>query len=93
MNAETDIGPYERDIIAQLGCSPQDATMVEDIMRHFVFHSTLDRQSRTELDCGAREAWAMLEADREMFEECYTAANVPEPRRLKPVARHSGAVG
>ena len=31
MNVETDIGPYERDIIEQLGCSPQDAGMVEDI--------------------------------------------------------------
>ena len=69
MNAETDIGPYERDIIEQLGCSSQDASMVEDIMRRFVFHSTLDWLSREELDRGAREAWEMLMADREMFEQ------------------------
>lgn len=62
------IGPYQRDIMDQLGCSAQDAAMVEDIMRNEVFHSTLDWQSKTELQRGARKAWAILEADREMFE-------------------------
>jgi hypothetical protein len=69
MNEASSISPYQQDIIALLGCSQQDAAMVEDIMRCFVFHSTLDWQSRTELKRGAREAWAMLKADREMFEQ------------------------
>lgn len=38
--------------------------MLEDILRRFVFHRTLDWQS-------AREAWAMLEEDQEMFVEDY----------------------
>ena len=45
--------------------------MVEDIMRNEVFHSTLDWQSAAQLQRGAREAWAILEADRAMFEEYY----------------------
>jgi len=55
------------------GCTPQDAAMVEDIMRRFVFHSTLDWQSREELDRGADDAWAMLEEDLETFEADFTA--------------------
>ncbi len=74
MNTELDIGPYERDIIEQLGCSPQDASMVEDIMRRFVFHSTLDWQSDQQFRRGVLEAWEMLESDRAMFEEFYAAA-------------------
>lgn len=45
MNAVADIGPYEKDIIAQLGCYPQDAAMVEDIMRRFVFHRAEQRRT------------------------------------------------
>ena len=56
MNAEPHIGPYQRDIIQHLGCSARDACMVEDILHRFVFHSTLDWQSREELDRGAKEA-------------------------------------
>lgn len=73
MKTEMHISPYQSDIIRHLGCSPRDAVMVEDIMRRFVFHSTLDWQSREELDRGAAEAWAMLEEDREMFEEDFAA--------------------
>ena len=65
------IGPYQRDIMQQLGCSANDAAMVEDIMRNEVFHSTLDWQSGADLQRGAREAWAILESDREMFENHY----------------------
>ena len=65
------IGPYKRDIMDHLGCSAEDAAMVEDIMRNEVFHSTLDWQSAAQLQRGAREAWAILEADRAMFEEYY----------------------
>jgi hypothetical protein len=73
MNAASHTGPYQRDIISHLGCTPQDAVMVEDIMRRFVFHSTLDWQSREELDRGEEEARAMLEEDREMFEADFAA--------------------
>lgn len=68
---EQHIGPYQRDIMDQLGCSAEDAAMVEDIMRNHVFHSTLDWQTEQEFQKGARQAWAILEADRAMFEEYY----------------------
>jgi hypothetical protein len=73
MNSASHTGPYQRDIIQHLGCTPQDAAMVEDIMRRFVFHSTLDWQSREELNRGAEDAWAVLEEDREMFEADFAA--------------------
>ena len=65
------IGPYQRDIMGQLDCSAEDASMVEDIMRNHVFHSTLDWQTAAQFRRGAREAWKLLEAEREMFEEYY----------------------
>lgn len=68
---EQHIGPYQRDIMEQLGCSAEDAAMVEDIMRNHVFHSTLDWQSEKQFQNGAREAWKILEADRELFEDYY----------------------
>lgn len=69
--AEPHIGPYNRVIMDHLGCSADEAAMVEDIMRNEVFHSTLDWQTAAELKRGAREAWAILEADSAMFEGHY----------------------
>lgn len=68
------IGPYQRDIMDQLHCSPEDAAMVEDIMRNHVFHSTLDWQSAAQFRSGTQEAWKLLESDREMFEDYYRMA-------------------
>lgn len=71
---EQHIGPYQRDIMDQLGCSAEDASMVEDIMRNHVFHSTLDWQTKAQFRRGTREAWELLESDREMFEDYYRKA-------------------
>ena len=71
---EQHIGPYQRDIVDQLGCSAEDALMVEDIMRNHVFHSTLDWMSAAQFRRGAREAWELLESEREMFEDYYRKA-------------------
>ena len=71
---EQHIGPYQRDIMDQLGCSAADASMVEDIMRNHVFHSTLDWLSDAQFRRGAREAWELLESDRELFEDYYRKA-------------------
>lgn len=65
------IGPYQKVIMAQLGCTANDASMVEGIMRNHIFHSTLDWQSKAQLQQGAIEAWQLLESEREMFEENY----------------------
>jgi len=55
---------YKASIIAACKCPEADAAEVEDIMRHDIFHSTLDWQSRAQFDKGAREAYELLLAMR-----------------------------
>jgi hypothetical protein len=55
---------YEQLIREVTGCSAEDAPLIEDLMRHEVFHSTLDWQSRDLLAAGAREAASLLPAVR-----------------------------
>jgi hypothetical protein len=62
---------YRRFIIEELSCNEEDAAIIEDLMREHVFHSTLDWQSEAQLRRGAREAWAILEEDRDFFVEHY----------------------
>ena len=83
---EQQIGPYQRDIMDQLGCSAEDASMVEEIMRNHVFHSTLDWQSAAQFRRGAREAWELLESEREMFEDYYRKARQAFERMRKEQA-------
>ena len=42
-----------------------DVNEIEDMMRHEVFHSTLDWQSRAVLKRGARTAWRLVQFVRE----------------------------
>ena len=42
------------------GITPHECKEVEEIMRKDIFQSTLDWQTRTELQNGAREAYAMM---------------------------------
>lgn len=44
-----------------------DVDLIEHIMRSDVFHSTLDWQTEDQLAHGARQAFALLEANREMY--------------------------
>lgn len=46
----------------------EDLPFIEHIMRSDVFHSTLDWQSREHLAADAKEAHALLVANRELFE-------------------------
>lgn len=48
---------YEQQIIAATGCDPKVAHILEDTMRHIIFHSTLDWQSKKQFNQGAREAY------------------------------------
>jgi len=59
---------YAEMICQDTDCTPEDAAMIEDIMRNDIFHSTLDWQSRAEFRTGAREAAKLLEENRELFE-------------------------
>lgn len=56
---------YQKCIIDATGCKPEDANAIEELMRHEIFHSTLDWQSKEQFDAGAKEAYELLKADRE----------------------------
>lgn len=47
-------------IMNATGCDETTALKLEDIMRDVVFHSTLDWQTREELQEGARQALLVL---------------------------------
>lgn len=55
---------YEQQIIKATGCTVDDVAEVEDTMRHVIFHSTLDWQTRRQFNKVAREAWAVVQALR-----------------------------
>lgn len=46
----------------------RDLAQIENIMRDEIFHSTLDWQSREQLADAARQAFARLNEDREMYD-------------------------
>ena len=53
-------GLYTTIIMHATGCSPVEADRIEDVMRDDIFHSTLDWQTREELEEAARLAVAVL---------------------------------
>jgi len=46
----------------------EDLLFIEHIMRSDVFHGTLDWQTSEQLVAGAKEAYALLVANRELFD-------------------------
>lgn len=58
------LGCYEKHIIEVVQCSDVEATVVEEIMRGDIFHSTLDWQTVVEFENAAREAYASLKEMR-----------------------------
>lgn len=68
--------PGYADIITEaLGCSPKDAAAVEDVMRHTIFHSTLDWQTREQLQAAA---WDAVEVMRLMGDRVTTTKKVTQ---------------
>jgi hypothetical protein len=55
---------YQSRIIEYSGCDTKDAPAVEDIMRHEVFHSTLDWQTTAQFMRGARQAYTIFKESR-----------------------------
>ncbi len=55
---------YRKAIVEATGCAPEEAEDVEEIMRHDVFHSTLDWQTKKQFDAGARKAYKILKQSR-----------------------------
>jgi len=51
---------YRQAIIDATSASGKDVEYIEDIMRHDIFHSTLDWQSRTQLVNAAKAAAKLL---------------------------------
>lgn len=63
---------YAKKIQSLLGCSLDDATMVEDIMRNDALHTVaLDWLSEQEFNTAVRKAAALLERNRADYEEYY----------------------
>lgn len=52
---------YTEIILKSKGCSLPDACRIEEIMRDVIFHSTLDWQTREELEAAAKTAYAVLQ--------------------------------
>lgn len=59
------LGYYEKRITEVTKCSEVEATVVEEIMRSSIFHSTLDWQTVEEFEAGARLAYHALKEMRE----------------------------
>jgi hypothetical protein len=54
------------------GCADSEATQIEDVMRNVIFHSTLDWQTREELEDAARlgcRVIRQLTSERDAAEE------------------------
>lgn len=60
--------PLHRLIEEATDAPAMDLTQIENIMREEIFHSTLDWQSREQLADAARQAFARLNEDREMYD-------------------------
>ena len=59
--------PYSEIITAATAARGDDAVMIEEIMRTEIFHSTLDWQSRAQLEEAARAALKILRANRRFY--------------------------
>lgn len=56
---------YAKSISEATGITdPTDLDDIEDCMRHTIFHSTLDWQTREQFDAGARQAWEVVQQER-----------------------------
>jgi len=59
MYRETIRSAFKEPLRSQL--TDDDLRAVEDIMRHAIFHSTLDWQTKGQLQRAAREAWPIVQ--------------------------------
>lgn len=48
---------YKKLIIETCLCNDADAIEIEEYMREIIFHSTLDWQSKKQLQTAAKQAW------------------------------------
>ena len=62
------VRPLHQLIQAATGATAGDFAQIENIMRAEIFHSTLDWQTREQLGDAARQAYALLNENREQYE-------------------------
>lgn len=74
MNAQLRLNPLRRLIQRATGAAAADLALIENIMRDDIFHSTLDWQTREQLTSAARQAFALLQANRALYESARTTA-------------------
>ena len=60
--------PFRKLIEEATGAPSSDLAMIENIMRDDIFHSTLDWQTSEQLSEAASQAFALLNANRELYE-------------------------
>jgi hypothetical protein len=68
MKSTPRMNPLRRLIQRATGAPARDLALVENIMRDDIFHSTLDWQTREKLTVAARQAFALLESNRDVDE-------------------------
>ena len=56
---------YKNIIMLATGCTTEEAEDVEDMMRNDIFHSTLDWQTKEQLEEAARVAFRLLREEQE----------------------------
>lgn len=66
-----DLSFYTKTILTDTGCALDDAWKVEDIMRNFTLHSTLDWLSRAQFRREARKAYKILQEQRADMQEYF----------------------
>jgi hypothetical protein len=66
-----DLSFYQQMIVEDTGCALEDAYKVEQIMRDFVLHSTLDWLSRAQYRREARKSYKILQDEHLAFEEYF----------------------
>ena len=60
--------PVHRLIQDATNAAATDLAQIENIMRDEIFHSTLDWQTREQLVAAARQAFALLNENRELYD-------------------------
>ena len=74
MKSTTRMNPLHRLIQRATGATLNDLVIIENIMRDDIFHSTLDWQTSVQLSSAARQAFHLLNQNRDMYEFNHASA-------------------
>ena len=68
------LNPIHRLIQRTTGAPARDLALIENIIRDDIFHSTLDWQTHEQLADAARQAFDLLNDNRELYESAQASA-------------------